>query len=135
MPATRPVHNPPPRPSMVFLLQRDQATRRQHHSECAAAHSKEPEPPSSQALEEESQRADWNTRVCAAGEASTADPANAGKKLKYMRLVADYAEAYEGVFVPDADVAAYIRKKTRKEFELDELRYRAVSTCPTGGKL
>ncbi|KAF8143385.1 hypothetical protein K438DRAFT_1783790 [Mycena galopus ATCC 62051] len=138
MPATRPARNPPPRPSTAFLLPRDQATRRQHQSGCtAAADSEEPEPPSSQALEEEAQRADWNARVCAAKEVNIADPANAGNKLKYMRLAADYAEAYEGVFVPDIDVAAYIRKKTRKEFELDELRYRAVSTCPLtrGGPL
>ncbi|KAF8132709.1 hypothetical protein K438DRAFT_1998436 [Mycena galopus ATCC 62051] len=62
--------------------------------------------------------------------AVVADPANKAKKLEYLRLTADYVDIYDVPFIPDAELPAYIAKKTRQEFALDELRYQAVSTDP-----
>ncbi|KAF8126658.1 hypothetical protein K438DRAFT_1790359 [Mycena galopus ATCC 62051] len=58
---------------------------------------------------------------------SVAEPRNITKKLKYHCL--DYVEVH-GSLTPDPELAAYITRKTLQEFNVDQLRYRAASSCP-----
>ncbi|KAF8123958.1 hypothetical protein K438DRAFT_1792019 [Mycena galopus ATCC 62051] len=79
------------------------------------------------AKEEEKDRVALNAWVCEARAAAMAEPSNAAKTLAYRRLGVEYDD---GDFVADADILRFITRKTRQEFELDELRARAVHACP-----
>ncbi|KAF8203430.1 hypothetical protein K438DRAFT_1964915 [Mycena galopus ATCC 62051] len=72
---------------------------------------------------EDDKRAEHHPRVCTARAATLADPTNITKKLHYQREAGDYAEIYDYDDLDDAkDIKAYVYKKTRADYALDELQ-------------
>ncbi|KAF8177162.1 hypothetical protein K438DRAFT_1978803 [Mycena galopus ATCC 62051] len=125
MPAVRPTRA---RPSAAFVpasvLPRANATPPRIR-EALKGHS----PSSSPSRMEEAARVAFKAQVSAAKDAWLAEPRNITKKLKYHCLAADYVEVH-GSLTRDPELAAYITRKTLQEFNVDQLRYRAASSCP-----
>ncbi|KAJ7854159.1 hypothetical protein B0H14DRAFT_2579986 [Mycena olivaceomarginata] len=73
----------------------------------------------------ETKAASLSAEVSEAKAVTEGDPTNAAKLLKYHRL-----ERF-GPSEPDTDVSSYITRRTRREYQMDELRHRAISdSCP-----
>ncbi|KAJ7878546.1 hypothetical protein B0H14DRAFT_2567231 [Mycena olivaceomarginata] len=88
-----------------------------------------PRPPSTSAHDwiddYETKAASLSAEVSEAKAVAEGDPTNAAKST-----AADYTERF-GPSEPDADVSSYIARRTRREYQMDELRHRAISdSCP-----
>ncbi|KAJ7813202.1 hypothetical protein B0H14DRAFT_3478235 [Mycena olivaceomarginata] len=78
----------------------------------------------------ETKAASLNAEVSEAKAVTEGDRTNTVKVLKYHRLAADYTERF-GLSEPDTDINSYIVRRTRHEYQMDELRHRAISdSCP-----
>ncbi|KAJ7860236.1 hypothetical protein B0H14DRAFT_2576734 [Mycena olivaceomarginata] len=108
-----------------------------------------PRPPSTPAHDwiddYETKAASLSAEVSEAKAVAEGDLTNTAKLLKYHRLgngmppfisntnslqPPDYTERF-GPSEPDADVSSYIARRTRREYQIDELRHRAISdSCP-----
>ncbi|KAJ7330264.1 hypothetical protein DFH08DRAFT_815186 [Mycena albidolilacea] len=73
----------------------------------------------------ETKAASLRAEVSEAKAVTEGDPTNAAKST-----AADYTERF-GPSEPDTDVSSYIARRTRREYQMDELRHRAISdSCP-----